>query len=100
MKNSFISLALILFAISHSVFGRENSVDFLVNSREMALELSYVYVKYIYGKEKAEFQKPYSITDDNAYWKIEGKQPETLGGNFTILIAKKDGQVLNVIHTK
>ncbi|HGU0813468.1 TPA: NTF2 fold immunity protein [Escherichia coli] len=22
------------------------------------------------------------------------------GGNFTILIAKKDGQVLNVIHTK
>ncbi|EED1584030.1 hypothetical protein E8705_005062, partial [Escherichia coli] len=24
----------------------------------------------------------------------------TLGGNFTILIAKKDGQVLHVIHTK
>ncbi|MCV5554847.1 YbbC/YhhH family protein [Escherichia coli] len=23
-----------------------------------------------------------------------------LGGNFTILIAKKDGQVLHVIHTK
>ncbi|EEW0136909.1 hypothetical protein EGC52_005434, partial [Escherichia coli] len=22
------------------------------------------------------------------------------GGNFTMLIAKKDGQVLNVIHTK
>ncbi|EFB5409511.1 TPA: hypothetical protein RHX34_005203, partial [Escherichia coli] len=33
-------------------------------------------------------------------WKIEGKQPKTLGGNFTILIAKKDGQVLHVIHTK
>ncbi|HAM3294818.1 TPA: hypothetical protein IBI66_005171, partial [Escherichia coli] len=42
----------------------------------------------------------YSITDDNNCWKIEGKQPKTLGGNFTILIAKKDGQVLNVIHTK
>ena len=51
-------------------------------------------------KEKAEFQKPYSITDDNNCWKIEGKQPKTLGGNFTILIAKKDGQVLHVIHTK
>ncbi|EFB4872051.1 hypothetical protein CYM96_005198, partial [Escherichia coli] len=25
---------------------------------------------------------------------------KTLGGNFTILIAKKDGQVLHVIHTK
>ncbi|MCZ5904275.1 NTF2 fold immunity protein [Escherichia coli] len=55
----------------------------------MALELSYVYIKYVYGKEKAEFQKPYSITDDNNCWKIEGKQPKTLGGNFTILIAKK-----------
>ncbi|MDC9149858.1 NTF2 fold immunity protein [Escherichia coli] len=51
------------------------------------------------GKKKAEFQKPYSITDDNNCWKIEGKQPKTLGGNFTILIAKKkDGQALDVIH--
>ncbi|WP_337234968.1 NTF2 fold immunity protein [Escherichia coli] len=75
-------------------------MEILVNSREMALELSYVYIKYVYGKEKAEFQKPYSITDDNNCWKIEGKQPKTSGGNFTILIAKKDGQVLHVIHTK
>ncbi|EIV0763645.1 hypothetical protein L6N65_004794 [Escherichia coli] len=100
MRNSFISLILILFTISHSTFGRENPVDMLINSREMALELSYVYIKYIYGKEKAEFQKPYIITDDNTCWKIEGKQPETFGGNFTILIAKKDGQVLDVTHTK
>ncbi|EEQ2465341.1 hypothetical protein ABGE90_005303, partial [Escherichia coli] len=27
-------------------------------------------------------------------------QPKNSGGNFTMLIAKKDGQVLNVIHTK
>ena len=53
-------------------------MEILVNSREMALELSYVYIKYVYGKEKAEFQKPYSITDDNNCWKIEGKQPKTL----------------------
>ena len=56
---------MILFTISHSVFGKENPVEILVNSREMALELSYVYIKYVYGKEKAEFQKPYSITDYN-----------------------------------
>ncbi|WP_225377938.1 NTF2 fold immunity protein, partial [Escherichia coli] len=99
-RNSLILLIMILFTISHSVFGKENPVEILVNSREMALELSYVYIKYVYGKEKAEFQKPYSITDDNNCWKIEGKQPKTLGGNFTILIAKKDGQVLHVIHTK
>ena len=95
-----LSFKMILFTISHSVFGKENPVEILVNSREMALELSYVYIKYVYGKEKAEFQKPYIITDDNNCWKIEGKQPKTLGGNFTILIAKKDGQVLHVIHTK
>ena len=46
---------MILFTISHSVFGKENPVEILVNSREMALELSYVYIKYVYGKEKAEF---------------------------------------------
>ncbi|HHN9106288.1 TPA: NTF2 fold immunity protein [Escherichia coli] len=44
------------------------------------------------GKKKQNFQKPYSITDDNNCWKIEGKQPKTLGGNFTILIAKKMGK--------
>lgn len=42
---------MILFTISHSVFGKENPVEILVNSREMALELSYVYIKYVYGKE-------------------------------------------------
>lgn len=47
---------MILFTISHSVFGKENPVEILVNSREMALELSYVYIKYVYGKEKAEFR--------------------------------------------
>ena len=67
---------MILFTISHSVFGKENPVEILVNSREMALELSYVYIKYVYGKEKAEFQKPYSITDDNNCWKIEGKHED------------------------
>ena len=48
----------------------------------MALELSYVYIKYIYGKEKAEFQKPYSITDDNNCWKIEGKTTEDVRRKF------------------
>ena len=38
---------MILFTISHSVSGKENPVEILVNSREMALELSYVYIKYV-----------------------------------------------------
>lgn len=47
---------MILFTISHSVFGKENPVEILVNSREMALELSYVYIKYVYGKKKQNFR--------------------------------------------
>lgn len=42
---------MILFTISYSVFGKENSVEILVNSREMALELSYVYIKYIWERK-------------------------------------------------
>lgn len=57
MRNSLILLIMILFTISHSVFGKENSVEILVNSREMALELSYVYIKYIYGKEKSRISE-------------------------------------------
>lgn len=64
---------MILFTILYLVFGKENLVEILVNSCEMALELLYVYIKYVYGKEKVEFQKLYSIIDDNNCWKIEGK---------------------------
>ena len=72
----------------------------LVKNPKMAKELAFIYVKYTYGNENAQSQKPYSISENNNLWKIEGKQPETQGGNFTILISKGDGRVLDITHTK
>lgn len=55
MRNLLILFIMILFTISYLVFGKENLVEILVNSCEMVLELLYVYIKYVYGKEKVEF---------------------------------------------
>lgn len=100
MNKLIFLLVSMLLVMSHFALSRENSEYMLVSSREMALELSYVYVKNIYGQEKAESQQPYNITDDSTKWIVVGKQPEALGGNFTIVIAKKDGEILDLVHTK
>lgn len=54
----------------------------------------------MYGEASAEKQKPYKVIDKNSEWLVEGKTPDAQGGNFTIVIIKKDGRVTELIHTK
>jgi len=90
----------IILMRSSIVQAGEILVDALVGNQQMAKDLAYIYIKNIYGENNAGNQKPYKVTDNLNGWKVEGKPPSTQGGNFTIIIAKKDGQVTELTHTK
>ncbi|HGB4492151.1 TPA: NTF2 fold immunity protein, partial [Salmonella enterica subsp. enterica serovar Wangata] len=75
--------------------------DMLINSREMAGELTEVYIKNLYGVQQAN-EKPYNIKERNDSWEIEGtpSSSSTKGGNFVIVLSKIDGAVLFISHGK
>ncbi|EEC7290283.1 TPA: hypothetical protein J1A43_003231, partial [Escherichia coli] len=65
-------------------------------------QLAEIYVRYRYGERIAEEEKPYLITELPDSWVVEGaKLPyEVAGGVFIIEINKKNGCVLNFLHSK
>ncbi|EKT7570204.1 Uncharacterised protein [Salmonella enterica subsp. salamae] len=74
----------------------------VVENQIIAEELAFVYVKNIYGKDEAIEQKPYRITENKNSWLIKGRiiSDDCTCGNFVISIAKKDGAVKEIYHTK
>jgi hypothetical protein len=73
----------------------------IVDNKKIAAELAEVYIANIYGKEAAERQKPYSVSDLEDYWQVKGvMQKRQLGGTFEIHIAKDDGRILLLTHSR
>jgi NTF2 fold immunity protein len=73
----------------------------IVDSEIMAAELAEVYIAHIYGKPAAERQKPYSVREVEGYWQVRGvMQKRQLGGTFEIHIAKEDGKILLLTHSR
>lgn len=73
----------------------------LVPTEEVALQIAESVLTQIYGKEKIENEKPFSINLENDVWIIEGfLNKELLGGVAYIEIRKCNGEILKVIHTK
>jgi len=73
----------------------------IVANEKMAAELAEVYIANIYGKETAERQKPYTVSEAGRYWQVKGiMQKRKLGGIFEIHIAKDDGKILLLTHSR
>lgn len=54
----------------------------------------------IYG-ERIYAERPYQVHDDGDTWTVQGSLPAgTVGGTALVVIAKKDGRILRVTHTK
>jgi len=75
-------------------------VNNLVNSPRMAIDLTEIYVRNVYGEDAASSQKPYVVKETPSEYILEGKPlpPETVGGVFMVIIAKKDGRVIKITH--
>lgn len=122
MKYSLIFLMLlffILFACNETaVYGFDENIIFMryveklhldkyfvkntVKTETMAIQLAEIYVRYCYGERIAEEEKLYLITELLDSWVVEGAKLlyEVAGGVFIIEINKKNGCVLNFLHSK
>jgi hypothetical protein len=75
--------------------------DGLIPTAELAFRIAEAVLVQIYGREKIEKEKPFSINLENDVWIIEGHlDKELLGGVAYMEIQKNDGKILKVIHTK
>ena len=86
-------------AFAKDFFDKKES-NMLVSSKNMALELAEIYIKNVYGDTVSINQKPYRIIEEKDVWIINGAPPQALGGNFHIVISKKDGRVEKITHSK
>ena len=78
--------------------------DGFIPTAEIAVQVAELILKYIYGPESIEEQKPFLVNLENNIWIIEGYWDKddynTFGGNVYMELSKEDGTILKVIHTK
>jgi len=73
----------------------------LIPTAEIAFKVVEPILKQIYGSEKIDNEKPFSINLENDIWIIEGHlDVGLLGGVAYVEIRKNNGEILKVIHTK
>ncbi|WP_363324908.1 NTF2 fold immunity protein [Eleftheria terrae] len=67
----------------------------------MAAELAEIYISNICGQQAADQQRPYGVNEHGDCWQVEGVlQKLQPGGIFEIHIAKEDGKVLLLRHSR
>jgi quinol-cytochrome oxidoreductase complex cytochrome b subunit len=96
VRNTLVAVFIVLINGAEAM-----EISNIVDNEKMAVELAEVYIANIYGKQAAERQKPYSVTDVEGYWQIKGVMPKRqLGGTFEIHIAKDNGKILMLRHSR
>jgi hypothetical protein len=75
--------------------------DGFVPDEKTAIAIAVAVWTPIYGLKNLEFQKPYTAKLEGDVWRVEGTLPAGMtGGTATAIIAKEDGQIRAVWHTK
>ena len=78
--------------------------DGFVPDADTAIKIAVAVWTPIYGTNTLANEKPYRARLlTNNVWKVEGsftRDPNVVGGVMTALIAKEDGRILEVYHTK
>jgi len=78
--------------------------DGFVPDAATAIKIAVAVWEPIYGTNTLAYEKPYRARLlTNTVWKVEGslpRDPSIVGGVMTALIAKEDGRILDVYHTK
>lgn len=91
-------------SLSSSCYSSISSItpeDGLVPTAEVAFQIAEAVLASVYGKERIEKGKPFSVNLENDVWLIEGAlEKDMLGGTAYVEIKKSNGEILKVIHTK
>lgn len=81
-------------------------VEGLVPTADVAVKIAECVLFEIYGKEKIEKEKPFSVNLRDRVWIIEGNIPDIKNGDITFCgqvymeIKKSNGEILKLLHTK
>lgn len=81
-------------------------VEGLVPTADIAVKIAECVLFEIYGKEKIEKEKPFSVNLRDGVWIIEGNIPDIKNGDITFCgqvymeIKKSNGEILKLLHTK
>lgn len=77
----------------------ENGV---LNNETIAVEVAKIYISNIFGKACLQEEKPYQVVMINdSIWDISGSLPKNaLGGTFSIVLDKRTGGVISIMHGK
>jgi hypothetical protein len=72
-----------------------------VPTEQVAAKVAEVILIPIYGEENIKNQKPFTVSLVDDVWVVKGSLPkDQLGGEFIIKLAKRDGRILQVSHSK
>ncbi|HCL5075099.1 TPA: hypothetical protein N3A50_004566 [Salmonella enterica subsp. salamae serovar 30:g,m,s:e,n,x] len=103
----FLSVLLIFLLLSSISYGKlnecfsENKNNYFVGNEEVVRKLTEIYVEDRYGKEHAQREKPYNISDKGDFWQVSGSiDPNATGGVFLIEIDKVNGRIISFTHGK
>lgn len=78
-----------------------NKVNYVAGNELIAERLAEIYVEDRYGKDNAQREKPYHISDKGNFWQVSGNiDPNATGGVFVIEIDKVNGRIISFTHGK
>ena len=75
--------------------------DGMVPNAQTAIAIAIAVWNPVYGEKEIASEKPYQAELKNDRWTITGSVPRgRVGGVATAVIAKRDGRVIKIYHTK
>jgi hypothetical protein len=75
--------------------------DGLVPDARTAVAIAVAVWSPVYGEKQIASEKPYNAVLKNGQWAVTGSLPRgAVGGTATAIIAKEDGRVIKIYHTK
>lgn len=75
--------------------------DGMVPDAQTAIAIAVAVWNPVYGEKEITSEKPYQAVLNNGRWTVTGSVPKGwVGGVATAVIAKRDGRVIKIYHTK
>jgi hypothetical protein len=75
--------------------------DGMVPDAQTAIAIAVAVWNPVYGEKEITSEKPYQAVLTNGRWTVTGSVPKGwVGGVATAVIAKRDGRVIKIYHTK
>ena len=77
-----------------------SGINNVIPDAKTAADVAYIILVKIYDKETINHELPLRVTSIGSYWIISGTLHSELGGTAEIIMNKKNGTIVRLIHYK